>query len=419
MEPLRICFISREYPPLSHTGGIGTYAHVAAEGLARRGHCVHVICVGPGESHEVSPAGAFVHRIQIHPFLLPAGRLWYSLRAVARQLAFSYLDNQAWSYGAAAFLRPLAAHEDLRVIEYAETNAEGFYSMQSSALARVCRLHIGGWSESASNVRKDLLAARLTYRLERRSILSAHRITSPSRALADLTAKTLGIDHNQIRVYPNPLDLEFTGNAAAPRKQFEGRILFVGRIERRKGTDLLLGAFINLLARFPQSRLRIVGQDYGYYFDQKKGVDQLRQLIEEYGIADKVEFLPRMDRPRLIEQYAWADVVVVPSINENLPYVVLEALSQFRPVVASDCGGIPEIVQDGTTGILFATGDISGLTSALVRLWENPAMATALGQEAGIQIRRRYSLEGLLPKMEQAYYEAMEESRESPVMSRK
>lgn len=410
MEQLRICFVSREYPPLSHTGGIGTYAYVAAEGLASRGHCVHVLCVGPEPANEISPGGVHVHRIRIHPFLLPAGRMWYPFRSVARKAAFSFLDNQAWSYGAAAALRPLAVAENLRVVEYAETNAEGFYSSSFDELARVCRLHIGGWSESASNVRKDILGGKLTNRMERRSILAANRVTSPSKALADLTASILGVDPARIHIYPNPLDPAYTKNAAQARENFDHRILFVGRIERRKGIDLLLGAFINLLAKYPQSKLRIVGQDYGYYFDHKKGVDRLKQLVADYGITEKVEFLPRMDRPRLLEQYAWADVVVVPSINENLPYVVLEALSQGRPVVASDCGGIPEIVQDGKTGILFPTGDISELTGALLRLWESPQMAANLGRAAGIEIRRRYSLENLLPHMEQVYYKALEEN---------
>ena len=407
MQNLNICFISREYPPLTHTGGIGTYTHVAARGLADRGHRVHVICVTTGEEQTKTEDGVIVHRIPVHPFLLRSGRLWYPVRVATRKIMFQFLEHQAWSYGASLALEEIRKKEPIRIVEYAETNAEGYYASLIPDIKKVCRLHIGGFMESSSNMHRNIISLKKTNYIEKKSILSAHRITCPSKALADLTAKYQNVDRNIISVFPNPLDSEFVNCTVREKESFDYRLLFLGRIERRKGIEILLSAFINVLSRYPQTRLRLVGQDYGYYYDPVRKVDRLRELLTKYNVKKNVEFLPRQSRSDLISQFDWADAVVVPSINENFPYVVLEAMSQAKPVIASDCGGIPEIITNMHTGFLFPTGDISGLTESICQALETPSFSKRIGLAAMEHVRTSYSIQTVIPEIEKAYQEAL------------
>lgn len=404
---MNLCFISREYPPFSHTGGIGTYTYIVSSELAQRGHRVHVICCGIEEQHEETKNRVIVHRIPIYPFLLPQGRYWYPWRVIARKCMFHYLENQAWSYGAMLCLEKLLKHEKIQIIEYPETNAEGYYASNISTIKSVCRLHITGLTESASNLSRNFISRKKTFLMEKKSVLRAQRITCPSHALAEYTVQCMGIDKSRIAVFPNPIDSLFINTTVGPKESFDYRLLYVGRIERRKGVEILLSAFINLLNHYPQTKLRLIGQDYGYYYDHVRKVDRLREMINNYGVTDKIEFLPRQERDKLIEHFAWADVVVVPSLNENLPYVVIEAMSQARPVIASDCGGIPEIIVDGKTGFLFPTADISGLTATLLHLWEHPELAKVVGTSAQEKVRNKYSADIIIPQIEKTYMEAL------------
>ncbi len=405
MEKLTICIISREYPPQTHTGGIGTYSYVTATGLAKRGHRVHVICATSGSRECLIEDGVVVHRIPIHPFLLKPGRFWYPVRVLIRKLMFEYLEKQAWSYGATLELNNIK--EKIDIVEHAETNAEGYYAGKLTNTKRVCRLHIGGFAESTSNLSGSYLSKKKSNSMERTSIATANHITCPSNALADYTSIHHGIDRNKISVFPNPLDEEFTKRDIKAKDSFEYKILFAGRIERRKGIDILLSSFVNIKSRFPQAKLRFVGQDYGYYYDKERDTNLLQELIKKYRLEDSVEFLPRQNRQNLIKQFEWSDIVVIPSLNENYPYVVIEAMSLAKPVIASDCGGIPEIIKDGETGFLFPTGDIKGLTDTLINVLENKEGLYKIGIQGRKFVLNTCTIDAVLPKIEEAYRKAI------------
>lgn len=407
MEKLKICFISKEYPPESHMGGIGTYTYIASTALAEQGHQVHVICCTKGKEKSLMQEGVHVHRIPVHPFLLNPHRLFYPVRLLKRKMSIQFLENQAWSYGAAEALRKLMVDTGIQVVEYAETNAEGYYAAKLKGIGKVCRLHIGGFAESASNLNDNFYSRYKTRNLEASSIRNADQITCPSRALADYTAEDMKLPRDKIIVFPNPMDPEYINIPPQPKNQFEQHLLFVGRIERRKGVEILLSAFVNLINKFPETKLRLIGHDYGHYYDPVKKKDIIKELLEKYNIKDQVEFISRIGRDELIHHFKWADALVVPSINENLPYVVLEGMSRGKLVIASDCGGIPEMIRHDETGMLFPTGDIAGLTTALIRAWENPDRINDIGEAARAAVKNNYSPFCILPHLLKAYKEAV------------
>jgi phosphatidylinositol alpha-1,6-mannosyltransferase len=157
------------------------------------------------------------------------------------------------------------------------------------------------------------------------------------------------------------------------------RVLFVGRLVKRKGADLLLDAFAPLLSSFPGLRLDIVGDG--------PEMGALRNQASELGIDGAVDFHGALYGRELWEQYAHASFLVMPSRSskddvEGFGTVFLEAGVFGVPSVGTRTGGIPEAVIDGVTGKLVNADDVEGLREVLVELLNNPLERQSLGEGA-------------------------------------
>jgi hypothetical protein len=153
-----------------------------------------------------------------------------------------------------------------------------------------------------------------------------------------------------------------------------GTLLVAGSLSAVKGQDILIRAMPEILRHCPGARCLIAGKDWG----DGRFANQLESLVGENGLHSSVEFLgQRQDIPELIERSA---CVIVPSRSETFGMVALEAMAQSRPVIASRTGGLPEIVEDGRTGLLVAPDDPQSLAQAVIRVLEDPGFARQLGR---------------------------------------
>jgi glycosyltransferase involved in cell wall biosynthesis len=178
-------------------------------------------------------------------------------------------------------------------------------------------------------------------------------------------------------------------------------ILFVGRITPEKGVHVLISAMEQILDRVPDARLDVLGPYASNppsprvftgasalersFEDQKPGYrEELLGLAKPYG--DRVRFISDLPHGQLGPHYQRADVFVHPALwEEPFGMILTEAMAFSCPVVSTLAGGVPEIVQDGETGLLVERGDVGALANAIVALLTDPARAGAMG-EAG---RRR------------------------------
>ena len=164
------------------------------------------------------------------------------------------------------------------------------------------------------------------------------------------------------------------------------RLLFVGRLEGRKGIDTLLAAVVRMVASGDDVVLTVVGDDSL----PGPGTDGLtyRQVFERDhpDLADRVHFLGRVDDDELTAQYAATDVFVAPSRFESFGLMLLEAMMFAKPVVCADVGGMRDIVEDGTTGYRVPPDDVDALAHSLHRLARSPELRA----EFGTQGRKRY-----------------------------
>ena len=176
-------------------------------------------------------------------------------------------------------------------------------------------------------------------------------------------------------------------------------LLFVGRLASNKGLLRLVEAFAPLARRDPRATLVLVGEDggMGAAVDRKVGELDLKGRARRLGHV--------ADERLLAAAYREARALVLPSDYEAFGLVLLEAMAQGTPVVASSVGGIPELVEDGRTGLLVAPGSTAALAEALARLWDDRELGRSLGEAGRTTVVPRYTWEAVAEAIERVYRE--------------
>jgi len=169
----------------------------------------------------------------------------------------------------------------------------------------------------------------------------------------------LGVPSEKVKVLYNGVDHELFGSREGAAEEGSTQILYIGNLKKEKGVLELAAAFELLLKKYPKARLLYAGA--GVYFSEIEGE------LEKRGIVQHVELLGQVDHSDLPAMIARSTMVVLPSYNEGVPNVLLEAMSSGKPVVATRVGGIPEVVIDGKTGILCTEKSVSSLADAMDR----------------------------------------------------
>ncbi len=170
-------------------------------------------------------------------------------------------------------------------------------------------------------------------------------------------------------------------------------ILFVGRIVKQKGLHILIQAFKEVLKVYPSAHLYIIGAAKATSRFKKHSYLKYLKSISD-GIKDNVYFIGRVPNESLATYYSIADVFVCPSIwEEPFGMVITEAMACECAVVASNTGGIPEVV--GDVGILVDPNNVDALKSAIIRILRNPQLKTTYGSMARKRAEDLFSWENI------------------------
>ncbi|MGQ0537585.1 MAG: glycosyltransferase family 4 protein [Gemmatimonadaceae bacterium] len=367
MKIAQVCPYSWDAP-----GGVQAHIRQLAKRLRGRGH--DVLILAPGEHPGFDPPGV---KIVGRPFHVRANG------AVAR-ICYSRRSWRVVGETLDAFAPDVVhAHDPL------VTSTSMWATLQTTAPV-VATFHSYFAPDSLAGRFFNVLAplgAGVWRRLARRIAVSeAARVSVTSR---------MGDD--AIRVVPNGTDVHVFARAV-PAKLPPGRVmLFVGRLEPRKGFPVAVRAFARLAQQDAELRLVVVGEGV-----EREAVEVLPRALRE-----RVHLLGRVSDQLLPAYYAAADVFVAPALgSESFGIVLVEAMAAGLPIVASDIAGYREVVRAGREGLLVPGGDHVALANAVQCLLQHPEQARALG-DAGRVRARRYDWDAILATLERVYGEAI------------
>jgi glycosyltransferase involved in cell wall biosynthesis len=208
------------------------------------------------------------------------------------------------------------------------------------------------------------------------------------------SAERLGISSEKLFYLPPRVDTKTFSTATKHHHRHATRtalgigespaLLFIGSLTPFKGIDDLCKAFVRVRARIPDVVLVVVGSG-----PQSAHLHQIAVGLDD---PSAVVVVGRVEHARVPELLSVADALVVPSRNEGIPRVILEALAMQVPVVATDVGGVSELIRDEETGLLVPPGDQEKLVLALCKILENREGAARLARRGRSKVQGDYEL---------------------------
>jgi D-inositol-3-phosphate glycosyltransferase len=223
------------------------------------------------------------------------------------------------------------------------------------------------------------------YEIERRTMAGSDRVVALTAIDRQQIIRHYET-HTPIDVIPGGVDLDrFSPLARAQARTTLGMkpnqnvVLFVGRIQRLKGLEVLVRAFARLADL--DARLLVVGGQPGTSPESRE-ISRLQHLVTRLGIADRTDFVGAVAHEQLPLYYSAADVTVMPSSYESFGLVAVESLACGTPVVATRVGGLTSIVHDGETGLLVPWRDAEMFAESLRRVLEDTALRQRLARNA-------------------------------------
>ena len=408
-KKLNICIVSREYPPETLWGGIGTFTYNLAQGLKNIGHNVDVIAFTLGEDSIADDNGVIIHRISSPKVPFSNKTYWDYVGMALTPFAFFY------SRKIQKKIRELEVTKHFDVIDFPEHIGEGFFSVIVGTHPSLVRLYtplslIGHLGLNRSTNWLDYFLFGL---MEKISIKKCTIVNSPSKALADLVKAEFNVKKDIHLIY-NPIDTDkFSPNSLASDSNDEEvvNVLFVGRLSDRKGVHILAKAIPGIVAEIESVQFTIIGTDDEGVDGFNSMKDFMSNVFEEAGVMKKISFgsfVPYDDLPNV---YSRADISVVPSLYDNSPYTCLEAMSCGLPVIGASAGGMPEYIDDGVNGIIIPPNNIESLAAAVIRLSTNVQERKDFSEKAREKAVREFKREVVAIKITELYIKAIEVHR--------
>lgn len=392
LRRLHICYISQDYPP-GVVPGIARMAYELATGMAELGHFVRVIT--RGLSHTVDfENGVWVHRVPDLSEQPPED--------------FRKLPTRIWGR-CAAVLDELLRIETMRPVDLVQApnwDCEGLAVVTQARWRFVLAVYTPMRSALKHNLLwqrdKELLVSTIQPIIsgEHACYERATAMLACGQAILDevSTEYDLSLNGRLTGIVPHGLPDQGCPPHPAPDKPTVD-ILFVGRLEARKGIDVLLASLPSLFKDMPEIVVLLAGDDT---LENEDGSTFRASFIASREAAkyrDRVRFLGMVDDETLNDLYRQADIVVVPSRFESFGLPLIEAMMRGKPVVACYAGGMADIVilpdargaGDCGTGLLVPPGDAKALAEALRLLSVSVTSRREMGEKARVSFIEQYS----------------------------
>lgn len=401
---LRIALISDLYPPRP-CGGVAVFIAGLAQELARRGHEVTVITLATGEHTVDFENNVWVHRIREDQIgtsrSLERGEVLNEVPDMPDDLArrakavLSELDRVNL-HRKFQFVLGTIWDLDLAEVIASDRYNVGMYLVTSYKLMEASKPE---WKKNqdfyVNHVSKMIKA-------EMWAVTNCPQIFISTNAILADFEHIYNIKISPTKVIRIPFGMKDVNCVNLQDCRDEIILLFVGRLEKRKGIEVLLKALPNLLQTYKNLKVRIVGKndilnDKGVTYE-----DDFKTHHSSEDWFDRVRFLGEIEDSSLLSEYNECDIFVAPSLYESFGLIYLEAMRAGKPCIGCNVGGIPEVIDDGVTGILVEPGSVSSLQNAIAKLVDNEQLRKEMGKLGRTRFEEQFKVEVFASRIEEA-----------------
>jgi glycosyltransferase involved in cell wall biosynthesis len=371
---MNIAFVNPEFPsPSGHDqGGIATYTYSMANACARNGHRVHILVKRGTIPKQLSPdvaVDAFDH------IPLPDSVRWFS-RFINGETAW----ERGYSWGLRQKLLELHEIDPIDIVEVPEYNGLAYELAPPLPFPIIIHFHTPTVLVDFFNAQKNTRRHKKWHLFEAKALDHAFAFRCPSSALKMEICKRYAIPENRITLIRHPFDTTpFDSIKKHACTQDVIDVLFVGRLERRKGAEILRREILPILSLDPRMRITIAGEstigDMGIYRNA------IERSLSEHD-RKRIFFLGPTKREELPALYCRSDIFCIPSLFENAPYSLLEAMAAKLPIIGSRCGGIPELISHGENGLLFNPENPDEIVNCIKQLVVNRGKAAEFARNS-------------------------------------
>lgn len=412
---MKIAFISYEYPPDTADGGIATYVQQAARMLNNRGHHVEVFAGSRCRSGSELEDGILVHRInepEQRNFAELIGPIFAKQHAVVK---FDVLEGTDYAADARVavdlvldiplVLKLHTASILLLKLNYCESDAS-FLKKSYLYFSSLIRGIKPAWGYAPSGAAYRLQVLKVD-EIERSHALKADEIATPSRSLGKLMVEEWGLDSAKIGHVPYPY-IPSKKLLEIPIDTQTNIVTFIGRLEIRKGVLDLAQAIPQILHRYPNVKFRFVGAAEPSPNPRLDMRQYLERQLKPY--IKSIEFTGAVAMDDIPDILANTDICVFPSLWENFPCVCLEAMAAGRGIIATNAGGMADMLDEGENevGKLIPPRSSAKIAEAAIALLADPKLRMKLGQAARERLVTQYSAERISELQEASYSRAIQ-----------
>jgi glycogen synthase len=391
------CFLALDYPTASGGGGVGNQAQQLGRALVRKGHSVSVITLASASGpREWADQGVSVHAAA------PGSWHWYGSRLpLLGPLLGLPLRELEYSLAAWRTLQEIHAHHPVDLVEGSETGCL-WAALRLDEVPLVIRLHGEVYSFHKFTPGLSLgWGLQLSRILQRAAVRHSDVLISPSAVHAREIAREIPHAPRPIRVIPNAIDLRQFPEPTVDGGGREPLVLFSGRLEKRKGVDCLLHAAGRLVKQVPNLQVFLAG---GSHVSLDR--EALEGIIHDHHLGPHVRILGHVPWENLLTLYRQAAVFALPSYYETFGISALEAMASGTPVVGWAAGALPEVVEDGVSGLLVPPGEVDALADAILRLLQDPEARRRMGRAARQQAAQ-YDVRNVMEENMRFYEEVL------------
>ncbi|QJE94279.1 glycosyltransferase family 4 protein [Luteolibacter luteus] len=397
---MRLALISFEFPPAVAIGGIGAYAWQAAIMMKAAGWDVEVFAAGSPGREPAEDHGIKVHRFPTENRIDFKNLIVDTFIQRHRAKAFDVLESPEIGAEGSAIA---AACPELPVVVklHTPTYLVSKVGYEPPSLLQKTRFSLGALARGRFAVLSKP-AYQPEQDPERKFALAADEIAAPSQAIGETLVEDWSLDRGKVSCFPLPfcpdpelLNLPIPGNVTT--------VGFLGRLEARKGVVELAKAIPAILKRRPDLRFRFIGPSWPF-----RGSDMesyIRGVCRKH--LDQLEFTGPVARPKIPEQIRSCDIVVLPSRWENFPFACWEMMAAGRAVIASNAGGMRDVIEDKVSGLLIPPHDPQAIMEAVLWLCEDKERVSRLGTAARARVLDLLNPERVLLQQTASYHRAI------------